>query len=103
MFSVSCCEMPGLPGLPNLSGVIGLPGLIDVSCQGEDMYVEGYEDEMFEVMDTGLMAAPCSICLENCETDTVQTRCCQQPFHRDCIYEWIEDNPTCPLCRSPIQ
>lgn len=39
----------------------------------------------------------CSICLMN-RADTVSK--CRHCFHVDCISEWLNRNPHCPVCRS---
>lgn len=43
----------------------------------------------------------CSICLDNnghCEYMLP----CKHKFHSQCIRKWLENNNTCPVCRSPI-
>jgi hypothetical protein len=43
----------------------------------------------------------CSICLEefNSEKD-ISFLDCEHIYHTDCIIEWINKEPTCPLCRN---
>ena len=43
----------------------------------------------------------CSICLEEFTTDKKIIKLnCNHIFHTDCIKLWIENNNTCPLCRT---
>ena len=43
----------------------------------------------------------CSICLEDFdETKHIVYLDCQHIYHEDCIIEWINKDPSCPLCRT---
>lgn len=43
----------------------------------------------------------CSICLEDFdENKEIVFLDCDHIYHTDCIIEWINKDPTCPLCRS---
>lgn len=45
----------------------------------------------------------CSICLENLDDINIKKTNCNHLFHKQCIYEWINNNKTtCPLCRENI-
>jgi len=46
----------------------------------------------------------CNICLEGplpCKGVT-GTISCGHKFHKKCIEEWVEENDSCPTCRSPV-
>jgi hypothetical protein len=43
----------------------------------------------------------CSICLEDFDNTKNNVYLdCQHIYHEDCIIEWINKDPSCPLCRS---
>jgi len=43
----------------------------------------------------------CAVCLENMEVGSVCHKLtCDHLFHKDCIAEWFDRNPTCPLCKK---
>ena len=43
----------------------------------------------------------CSICLDDFdETRDIVYLDCQHIYHEDCIIEWINKDPSCPLCRT---
>ena len=43
----------------------------------------------------------CPICLEDFdETKHIVYLDCQHIYHEDCIIEWINKDPSCPLCRT---
>lgn len=45
----------------------------------------------------------CSICLENLEGNTNRKTSCNHTFHKECIYQWINNKKnTCPLCRKKL-
>ncbi len=45
----------------------------------------------------------CSICLDKIGSITSKKTCCNHLYHKDCIYEWINNNKnTCPLCRNKL-
>lgn len=42
----------------------------------------------------------CPICFEELTDCTVRCETtCHKWFHRECIKRWVEDSPTCPMCR----
>lgn len=44
----------------------------------------------------------CPICYEGMAAkDTVKT-CCNHSFHRLCLQQWVDTNPSCPLCRHTL-
>lgn len=42
----------------------------------------------------------CSICLENNQEKNWGELDCKHKFHYDCIFEWVNSNPSCPICRT---
>ena len=57
-----------------------------------------------EKLNDGLMTSKnwiCSICLDDFdETKDIVYLDCQHIYHEDCIIEWINKDPSCPLCRT---
>ena len=47
-------------------------------------------------------ARSCSICLEDINSNESEFLPCVHEFHKECIAEWINENPICPLCKIPI-
>uniref|UniRef100_A0ACD5UMT9 Uncharacterized protein n=1 Tax=Avena sativa TaxID=4498 RepID=A0ACD5UMT9_AVESA len=50
-------------------------------------------------------AACCAVCLERYgDSDVVRVLPdCGHLFHRECVYPWLRQRPTCPVCRtSPL-
>ena len=47
----------------------------------------------------------CSICLNFCKKGSQIYLNCKNKhmFHRKCIYKWLKNNNTCPLCREEIK
>ena len=41
----------------------------------------------------------CSICLET-DTNEIYTTICGHIFHKHCIYIWLKEQTTCPMCRQ---
>ena len=45
----------------------------------------------------------CSICLDNLKiNENIYILPCKHIFHCKCIIHWLEEETTCPLCRSDI-
>jgi hypothetical protein len=43
----------------------------------------------------------CSICIDKfVPDDTCRELVCQHLFHKDCIDHWLDDNISCPVCRT---
>lgn len=43
----------------------------------------------------------CTICLDKLGTsDDTATMLCGHHFHATCIYNWLNNGTTCPLCRE---
>ena len=47
------------------------------------------------------MTIQCPICLSDVRT-SVQMHCCGTTIHQDCLLEWIDYHPFCPLCRRMV-
>lgn len=45
----------------------------------------------------------CSICLCNNEDISSKTTICNHTFHSKCIDGWLENNETCPVCRTVLR
>ena len=45
----------------------------------------------------------CPICYEEITTETSKITRCKHAFHKTCLERWMEENPTCPLCRADIR
>ena len=48
------------------------------------------------------MKNECIICLEKIEDEEYQL-VCSHIFHKECINKWQNKNPSCPICRFPIE
>lgn len=49
----------------------------------------------------------CCICLDLIVENTgnrisIETKCCHQTIHRNCLYIWVSQTQTCPMCRTTI-
>jgi hypothetical protein len=66
----------------------------------EEKVVEEKEIEMEELFTEKRVSLDvCAICSEDMQ-DAVESKACGHIFHKECIKEWIHNQPTCPLCRS---
>ena len=54
-------------------------------------------DKKFELM----LSEPCSICYESLK-DPILDPNCQNLFCGECLFQWLEKNNSCPLCRNSI-
>jgi hypothetical protein len=45
----------------------------------------------------------CVICLSDIEIgDNIMRLPCTEAFHTECISKWIQDNPSCPVCKTDL-
>jgi hypothetical protein len=46
----------------------------------------------------------CIICTEplGVHSDTIMTLPCGHPYHRKCVEQWLNINPTCPQCKHKV-
>jgi len=53
----------------------------------------------------GVPANSCGICLAQFKEKEMGalTPKCQQPYHEKCLKMWLQRDPTCPSCRSPLK
>ena len=49
------------------------------------------------------MTDECTICLLNYNEETKKATECQHIFHQECIDRWLQENNSCPLCRTCLQ
>ena len=45
----------------------------------------------------------CTICLLQYTEETKKATECQHIFHQECIDRWLQENNSCPLCRTCLQ
>ena len=45
----------------------------------------------------------CTICLLQYTDETKKATECQHIFHQECIDRWLQENNSCPLCRTCLQ
>jgi len=86
-----CCHLPTRPDTERtIRNNILNENLIEIINQSEENYktnIHNHEE--------------CSICLEIFTNDEKIIKLnCDHIFHLDCIKLWIENNDTCPLCRT---
>jgi hypothetical protein len=43
----------------------------------------------------------CSICMEINYNQVIITDC-NHEFHEKCLFEWMKNSPTCPICRKQL-
>ena len=48
------------------------------------------------------MEGPCAICHENTLREPVMLRC-SHIFCAECVEQWFERRPICPLCRAVVR
>lgn len=44
----------------------------------------------------------CSVCLEDMSPGIIAISDCGHTFHDMCIYNWLSEKSSCPLCRAPV-
>ena len=44
----------------------------------------------------------CSICMEINYNQVIITDC-NHEFHKKCLFEWMKNSPTCPICRNQLE
>ena len=44
----------------------------------------------------------CSICMEINYNQVIITDC-NHEFHKKCLFEWMKNSPTCPICRKQLE
>ena len=45
----------------------------------------------------------CMICLEDLDgTKKCRQLYCNHVYHSDCLYSWLKERPTCPLCNKNL-
>lgn len=55
------------------------------------------------VLDDMILSDTCAICLGEYSCGMMVTGLpCSHDFHRGCIERWLNQNNSCPICRSPI-
>lgn len=79
--------------------------VLELACSSEYQLAQ-WRDAIKLAIDNAVTVssedAVCSICLDECTSDALQTACCSNHFHRKCLSEWLQTSQdrTCPLCRS---
>lgn len=74
--------------------------VIYFSCKKHKQIEELEQLEVIKYIDDSIPVDPsieCSICLSN-KTDIKLP--CSHCYHVECLEEWFDSSPTCPLCRK---
>merc|ERR1711907_60825 len=45
----------------------------------------------------------CTICCESHEHTAITTLPCNHSFHQKCIVPWLQEKPSCPVCRADVR
>ena len=59
------------------------------------------ESMQSESMQSECMISECTICLLNYTEETITE--CSHTFHTECLDRWLQNNTSCPLCRTEIK
>ena len=56
-----------------------------------------------ECMQSECMQSECTICLLNYNEETKKITECCHTFHTECLDRWLQNNTSCPLCRTELK
>jgi len=49
------------------------------------------------------MLSECTICLLDYNEETKKITECSHTFHTECLDRWLQNNTSCPLCRTELK
>ncbi|XP_062025638.1 uncharacterized protein LOC133741945 [Rosa rugosa] len=124
LFQVIEAAVPGVPITVFLTSVIvnllnseSDAGMGDVTLRSWDRERPVDDESVIDSLEATIRETPlCAICLEGLDHYGVveygtdhqpsmsTTTCfpCSHLYHRNCITQWLEKNPSCPLCRCKM-
>jgi SNF2 family DNA or RNA helicase len=80
------------------------------TSRGSEKDIEGWVKRVKEIEDNILeldkkykefLEEDCNICYSDIK-DPIMLPCCQNIFCGNCVLEWLDNNKTCPMCRSVV-
>ena len=95
------------------NGLLNVPIVNSEECEhvnilSEYKYIAGVKNELVNNVNGNIMqidesCTNCCICTcDYINGDILRYFNCNHNFHKKCIDEWLDVNPTCPLCRQDI-
>jgi len=94
------------------SGGIGLRNFVEQLLSRKELKEEtlgkltvaSYNETEEPVLSAVGSKSECYICLEvYCLDDKIVQLPCKHIFCRECIFKWLKENVTCPLCRNDVK
>jgi len=70
----------------------------------EEVLICPTDRHLYTVLDSSIESREsldCPICIDTLETNNIiSLDCCNNKFHIECLYKWIQGNACCPICRD---
>jgi hypothetical protein len=83
-----------------LAHIFRVPDVMDMSLH--DNTPREVPRKLVCVEQTWCDRGTCTICMDAITDTLVPTLSCDHLYHASCLNKWVRMNPSCPVCRTPI-
>lgn len=83
-----------------------IPELKDILLEHQSPYMTDIKEfsipmECETLLEVCILKQECPVCMVEDDESAVRTSC-KHEFHEECLTIWLNDNNTCPLCRTNL-